>query len=177
MKIRWILNLYWMVVLFISLTQAEEIKKNSQKKETGQKNALLLNEKRVFSPFIPQTKYNEPWDLIELIPVVRDINRMIPRRFSLVHHEFQLAPNQLVIQNSLFEPKIKSRPKNSIIALHYSGGFSSGFGTQLEVPLFYSSVIGVSEWSRYPVGSYKMIIQQSDFSISETLFIRAQTKF
>lgn len=177
MEIKRVLNFCFALFFFISLLQAEEVKEKTLRKQNNQKNVFLLNENQIFSPLIPQTKYNEPWDLVELIPIVRDINRLIPRHFSLANQQFQLAANQVVIQNRLFESRIKSKPKNSIIALQYSGGSTSGFGTQLELPLFYSSVIGISEWSRYPVGSYKMIIRQSDFSISESLFIRAQTKF
>src|SRR5260370_41102583 len=41
----------------------------------------------------------EPLDLLNLIPVVRDINRMIPRQFSLAEHDVRLSPDKVIIEH------------------------------------------------------------------------------
>ncbi|MBI2916103.1 MAG: hypothetical protein HYY07_04515 [Elusimicrobia bacterium] len=122
-------------------------------------------------------KYNEPGDLIELIPFVRDINDLIPRRFSLVEHQFLLNSNEVVIQHLFHDSRSRTAPKNSIIALEYMGELGPSFDTRVEVPLFYSSLLGFSDWYRYPMGNYTMRITESNFSIREGLYIKARTRF
>lgn len=123
------------------------------------------------------TKYNEPMDLIELIPVVRDINRLIPRRFSLVNHQFTLSPDQMVIQHQFNDIRSKTAVKNSIVSLSYYGDFGRSLSTRLDVPLFYSSIFGFSDWSRYPLGNYTMTINRTDFINNGAVYIKAQTRF
>lgn len=121
-------------------------------------------------------RFNEPGDLIELIPIVRDINRMIPRRFSLANHQFVLSSNQMVINHQFFDARARASSKTSVISFSYSGGVGHELTTQLDVPLFYSSLSNFAEMSAYPFGNYTMTINR-DYRIGNSLYIRAQTRF
>lgn len=131
---------------------------------------LLRPQKEVY-------KYNEPADLINLVPILRDINEMIPRQFSLADHDVRLDPSRIVIQHEWMDSRIRNAEKNSVITLSY---FSTGgyFGSRLDVPLFYSSQLGFSDWSRYPLGNYTMTFDRnSPFSPERAVYIRALTRF
>ena len=137
--------------------------------------------KLVISPYFlkPQplrTRINEPADLLDLIPVVKEINQMIPRQFSLVNHEFSLATNQVVIQHHFYTERTKKSAKNSIISLSYYGDLGRQFETRVDVPLFYSPMVGVEDWNRYPMGNYTMTITQNRF-LDERFYIKAQARF
>jgi hypothetical protein len=141
------------------------------------RSSLLLLNKGLLRPRNEVIKYNEPMDLIELIPVIRDINRMIPRQFSLADHEFRLDPQKMVIQHEFLDLKARSSAKNSIISLTYTG-VAGQLGTRLDIPLFYSSVLGFSNWSRYPMGNYTMTINRDNpFSDEKLFYIKALTRF
>ena len=161
----------------------------SPKKPVG-KNAFKTVQESTssaLSPFLvdkgllrPQTiryKYNEPIDLIELIPVIRDINRIIPRQFSLAEHDFRLDPQKVVIQHEFLDAKARASKKDSIISLSYTGA-TGQLGTRFDVPLFYSSVFGFSDWTRYPLGNYTMTINRDNpFSNERMVYIKALTRF
>lgn len=127
-----------------------------------------------------KNKINEPSDLANLIPIIRDINRLIPRRFSLADHQVTLNAHEMVIKHQFMDSKKKDAIKNSVITLGYDDVGGRNVDTYLEVPLFYSSASGpsLSDWYRYPLGNYTMrITRSSTFSPEERLYIRAITRF
>ena len=130
----------------------------------------------VFRRQEPQYKYNEPADLIELIPIVRDLNRLIPKRFSIVNHQITLNSNEMVIKHHYLDVRAKRTRRNSIITVTYDdeGGL---YNTYLEVPLLYSPLFGFSDWSMYPVGNYTMRITRGGLFSEEKFYIRALTRF
>jgi len=122
-------------------------------------------------------KYNTPEDLLNLIPGVREINRLIPRQFSLADHRIDLDPRSMVISHEFLDSKTRASPKNSIISMTYSS-LGRQFGTHLDVPLFYSSIHGFSNWSAYPLGNYTMTINKHNKIRDEILlYIKARTRF
>ena len=139
--------------------------------------------RRTVSPALlrPQAviyKYREPMDLIELVPVLRDINRLIPRQFSLADHQLLLDPDHVTIRHEFLDAETRRRPKSSIISFSYTGGMGQRLGTKLDVPLFYSSIFGFSNWSSYPLGNYTMTIDRAaPFQNENVLYIRALTRF
>ncbi len=143
--------------------------KAAPKKRTINTSALLMP---------PVTyKYNEPGDLINLFPLLKQINEMIPRQFSLADHEFVLDTNRVVIRHSFYDtPRAKISSKLSVVSFTYSGNVGRAFATNLDVPLFYSSVFGFSDWSRYPLGNYTMTLSRDSF-LADTYYIRAITRF
>lgn len=134
--------------------------------------ALLRPQKEVY-------KYNEPADLINLVPVLREINEMLPRQFSLAEHEFVLDPQRITIRHEWMDVRSRRAEKTSIISLSYSGP-SPGpyYGSRLDMPLFYSSRMGFSDWSRYPMGNYTFTFDRNNpFNSERAVYIRALTRF
>ena len=137
---------------------------------------ILLN-KEILRPQKEIYKYNEPMDLIELVPILRDINRLIPRQFSLARHEFLLDPRHITIRHEWLDLRTRAAAKNSIISLSYSSPMGY-FGSRLDVPLFYSSAQGFSDWSRYPLGNYTMTLNRDGpFGDETSFYIKALTRF
>lgn len=123
-------------------------------------------------------KYNEPGDLINLVPFLKEINEMIPRQFSLADHQFVLDTNRVVIRHSFYHsPHARNVNKSSVVSFTYSGNIGQQFSTNLDVPLFYSSILGLSDWSRYPLGNYTMTFTRDNYFANETYYIRAITRF
>ncbi len=142
------------------------------------RSSRVLPNPSVLRPQHETNRFNEPFDLVELIPIVRDINRMIPRSFSLADHEIQLDPRYMVIQHHFLDIQARSTAKTSVITFTYFGAMGSRLSTRLDVPLFYSSVMGFSNWSRYPMGNYTMRINRDNpFSEEGSVYIRALTRF
>ncbi len=125
----------------------------------------------------PPLKYNEPADLIDLIPIIRDINALIPRSFSLAHHYFEVTGQRMVIQHHNLDLRTRTATKKAIIALYYTGDIGTTMGTEVEMPLFYSSILGLSSWYRYPMGNYRMTLDQTQTNRRDIFYIKAQTKF
>ena len=137
----------------------------------------ILFNKDILRPQKEVYKYNEPADLIELIPVIRDLNRMIPRQFSLANHEVRLDPHFIRIQHEWLDVRTRTASKNSIISMTYSSPMGT-FGSRLDVPLFYSGALGFSDWSRYPLGNYTMTLDRDNpGGIDRSFYIKAMTRF
>lgn len=150
---------------------------NPSSHERARQYQMILLNKNILRPQKEVYKYNEPADLIELVPVLRDINRMIPRQFSLAEHEFLLNPSNITIRHELMDVRKRAAQKTSIISLTYSSPMGY-FGSRLDVPLFYSSKFGFSDWSRYPLGNYTMTLNRDNpFGGERTFYIKAQTRF
>ena len=49
--------------------------------------------------------------------------------------------------------------------------------TKFDMPLFYSSYLGITRWERYPMGNYTMTLIRDRPGTYRELFIRAQAKF
>lgn len=138
---------------------------------------LSLNKTLLLPPPVTY-KYNEPADLVNLVPILREINEMIPRQFALAEHQFILDPNRLVIEHTFYDSSYsRMTRKTSIISFSYAGNLGRQFSTHLDVPLFYSSIFGFSDWSRYPLGNYTMTFSRDSFLPNETYYIRAITRF
>lgn len=189
------LILYPLLFLFLIVLVSGEDGKKADKTIPLKKE---LTEKSAASPVIPKIKprlntsfwkqpavvykYNEPADLIELVPILRDINQFIPRNFSLAEHQFILSPNQMTVQHQFLDERTKRTPKNSFISFTYDEAFGN-YNTNVEVPLFYSPIVGLSgmrlsDWSRYPLGNYTMKIWRNEmYNNDNRLYIKAQTKF
>lgn len=151
--------------------------KNKKRVPINPKQRLSLN-KTLLLPPPPTNKYNEPADLINLVPILREINEMIPRQFALAEHQFTLDPNRLVVEHSFYDSSYsRMTQKTSIISFSYAGNLGRQFSTHLDVPLFYSSIFGFSDWSRYPLGNYTMTFSRDSFLPNETYYIRAITRF
>ncbi len=148
---------------------------HSQPKQVRNKSALKVRP-LLLNPSPVTYRFNEPGDLIELIPIVRDINRMIPRRFSLANHQIVLSSNRMVINHQFFDARAKASSKISTISFSYSGSVGRELSTRLEVPLFYSSLSNFGRMSAYPMGNYTMTINR-DYDPVDALYIRAQTRF
>lgn len=160
-----------------NLKAVANLTKGSQKLSRSPQPEILLN-KSFLKPAPVVTKYNEPWDLVELVPIVRDINRMIPRKFSLVNNDVRLDSNQMVIVHQFLDARARSAAKQSVITFSYSGPLGSRMGTRLDVPLFYSpDFLSLFNWQSYPMGNYTMTISRNNPSGEDTLFIKAQTRF
>ena len=154
---------------------AEETSHLSREREL-QYRVILLN-KNILRPQKEIYKYNEPYDLIELVPILRDINRMIPRQFALAEHEIRLDARYITIQHEFLDVRTRRANKNSIISLSYSTPMGY-FGSKLDVPLFYSSQLGFSDWSRYPMGNYTMTLNRDNpFGDERAVYIKALTRF
>ncbi len=172
---KWILVLSFSMVLVSIPYGLEAGDKGKTKSSSSSKRKINPS---FLKPEPVKTKINEPSDLLNLVPFIKEINQIIPRQFSLVNHEFRLDPNQVVIKHQFLDERVRSVPKNSIISLSYYGDLGRQLETQLDVPLFYSSFYGygISDWNRYPVGNYTMTITQNRY-LENRLFIRAQTRF
>ena len=66
-------------------TSVQKPQKTAVKNAPQRKDILKGNQAIIEQP-PGATKFNEPRDLLELVPFVRDINRLIPKRFSLINH-------------------------------------------------------------------------------------------
>lgn len=131
--------------------------------------------KNLLLPKPAESRFNSPSDLIELIPIVRDINRMIPRNFSLASHHFELKSlNCLVIEKKLESIRRRRTRKNSVIAFTYAGP-SRLCNVDLNVPLLYSE--GFFGWESYPLGNYRLTLDRGGALEGETFRLTAQTRF
>src|SRR2546427_10863465 len=114
--------------------------------------------------------------LTELSPVVGNITRLIPGRFPLADHQFALAPRRISIRHEIMNDQVPPTPEISTINLSYS---SSGalWRTDVDVPLFYSDVFGLSDWAAYPFGNYTMSFDRDVFGNERIIYIQARTRF
>src|SRR3989344_5321145 len=147
----WVATALAALFMFHSILSAEDTER-----VRAIRNKILFN-KDLLRPQKEVYKYNEPFDLINLVPILRDINELIPRRFSLAEHDFVLAPQNITIRHEWMDVRSRRAEKTSIITLSYSGPSPSPgpyAGSRLDVPLFYSSRLGFSDWTRYPMGNY-----------------------
>jgi len=121
---------------------------------------------------------NEPSDLIDLVPVLKDIKRMIPKQFTLANHTCTVSQNQLIIEHHYDNIISKALPKNAIISLSYSGSMGDEFSTHLELPLAYKPTEGIrGDWIRYPVGNYTVTVNRGLALANQSIFLKAQTHF
>jgi len=67
-------------------TAAKETSVQKPQKNAPQRKDILKGNQAIIEQPPGATKFNEPRDLLELVPFVRDINRLIPKRFSLINH-------------------------------------------------------------------------------------------
>ena len=126
----------------------------------------------------PQNRIQRPFDLIELIPVLRDINRMIPRNFSLARHKFRVInANRIIIEKKFEDLRCRLRRKNSIVTFSYNGGAGSAGSLMVDVPLFYAESFRPSGWGRYPVGNYTVTLDRSGGSPEDKISMCVQTRF
>lgn len=125
----------------------------------------------------PPTQYNEPADLVDLIPIVRDIKALIPHRFFLAYHNFEVKGHTMVIHHRNLDRRTQLSPKRATIALEYTGDIGTSFGTEVEMDLFYTPALGLTNWSRYPLGNYRMTLDQTQIYRRDALYLKAQTKF
>ena len=103
---------------------------------------------------------------------------MTRRQFALAEHKFLLDPSHITIRHEWMDSRIRKAPKSSIISLSYSSPGTNYFGSRLDVPLFYSSRFGLSEWSRYPLGNYTWTLDRTNsFSQERIVYIRALARF
>ncbi len=138
----------------------------------------ILFNKAILRPQKEVYKYNEPADLIELVPILRDINRMIPRQFSFADQEVRLDPRRITIQHQWLDARARKTPKTSIISMSWSSSSGGLFSSKLDVPLFYSGTLGFSDWSMYPLGNYTMTLNRNEFlEVEKSFYIRALTRF
>ncbi len=123
-------------------------------------------------------KVNEPSDLLDLVPVVRDIKKMIPKNFSLADHKCTLSSlNQLKIEHSYEEQDIvKTAAKNSIISISYSGPVATDISTQLYVPIAYKTDRAKRKWARYPMGNYTITVNRG-VPAPQAILVKAETRF
>lgn len=145
----------------------QNIKKPSEK---------IVLDRNFLKPVPEATRAGDPMVLLELFPWVREINRLIPRRFSLAEHDVILDPNQIVIRHQFLNTRVRQRAKNSLLTLSYSGALGREINTRMELPLFYSPALGLSGWERYPFGNYTMTILRGSAG-SEEIYLRALTRF
>ena len=126
---------------------------------------------------IPPDKYQEPSDLIDLVPVLRDINAMIPRRFSLFNHQVTLNSNEMVVKNYFLSEEQKRVPKNSVIFLGYDD-LGERMDTYFEMPLFYSSETTLAGWTHYPLGNYSVrMMRAQEEAREDRLYLKARVRF
>ena len=171
----WIATVLAVMGLIYSTLSAEDTERiRSLRHQILFNKALLRPQKEVY-------KYNEPADLIDLVPGLRELKAMIPRQFSLAEHEFVLDPQRITIRHEWMDVHSRRTEKNSIISLSYWGpGPSPGIyaGSRLDVPLFYSSRFGFSDWSHYPMGNYTFTFDRnSPFNNERAIYLRALTRF
>ena len=172
----WVVTIWTVLNRFHSILSAGEIQ-SKKSENVSIDRARALRHQILFRK--PIYKYNEPADLIDLVPGLREIKAMIPRQFSLADHEFVLDPQRITIHHEWMDVRSRRTEKTSIISLSYSGS-SPGFyaGSRLDVPLFYSSHFGFSDWSRYPLGNYTFTFDRdSPFNREQKVYIRALTRF
>ncbi|OGR85003.1 MAG: hypothetical protein A2901_06045 [Elusimicrobia bacterium RIFCSPLOWO2_01_FULL_54_10] len=125
-----------------------------------------------------QHAIQKPMDLLDRIPIVRDINRMIPRKFSLARHKFRFINlNRIIIEKSYESLHSRQALKNSIISMTYAGAAGGAAYINLEVPLFYSESLGGSKWSAYPAGNYTVDVDRGSGSAEERFFLTARARF
>ncbi len=167
------LSLILILATMVSFCWAKPVKKLPLK---VRERRVAIAEKMILKKE-PPPKYNEPADLIDLIPVIRDINALIPRSFSLAHHYFEVTGQKMVIQHNNLDFKTRVAPKKAIIALYYTGDIGTSLGAEVEMPIFYNSEIGLANWSRYPMGNYRMTVDQTHLNQRDIFYIKAQTKF
>lgn len=150
-----------------STASVQNIKKQSRK---------LVLDKNLLKPVPEDPRASDPMVLLELFPWVREINRWIPRRFSLAEHDVILDPNQIVIRHQFLNARARRTGKNSVLTLSYAGALGGEMNTRLELPLFYSPALGLFGWERYPFGNYTMTILRGGSS-SKEIYLRALTRF
>jgi hypothetical protein len=127
----------------------------------------------------PADRIQKPEDLIDLIPFVRDLNRLIPRNFSLARHNFQIINDKIIINHEFLDVPTRNAVKTSLISLSYFGGWGPSVNAEVNVPLFYSQhpLTSASGWARYPMGNYTMTLNRGNLFNDERVYLRAVTKF
>ncbi len=146
--------------------------------QNQQERKAMIEQNTVEAKPVPN-KVNEPADLIDLVPVLRDIKRMIPKQFSIADHTCRVSANQVVIEHRYEDKKISMvGTKNSIVSLSYSGALASDLSTLVHVPLAYKSGDGIimDGWARYPAGNYTITINRS-VALMNQIFLKAETRF
>ena len=129
-------------------------------------------------PKAQQCSINQPSDLIDRIPILRDFNRMVPRKFSLARHKIRfINASSVVIEKEFLDARDRSIPRNSIISFTYSGALGSSVSTFIEVPLFYSSFLGFTNWNPYSMGNYTITVNREISAPAERYNIVARARF
>jgi hypothetical protein len=146
-------------------------------KSTAAATPKLFNA-RYITQMPPPPKYQRPEDLIELVPVLRDLNRLLPRHFSLADHNVVLSPDAMEVSHSYHPPGMSRLPKNSMVIFGYED-FSPRWNQTFEMPLFFSPQSNFGDLAPYPFGSnYTWRVTRGDSGRTEFYYyLRARTRF
>ncbi len=97
-----------------------------------------------------ETKYKTPEDLIDKIPFLGEI----PRTFLVGDgYTMKLSGMQLRIDHMARNSHSKGEKRTCMVGLSYTSPVAF-FTTRIDVPIFHSPTLALSDWSRSSLGDY-----------------------
>ena len=120
---------------------------------------------------LQQTRYQTPTDMIDMIPFLGEI----PRAFLFGDgYTMKLSGDQLRVDHMGMGSQSKGVQRTCMIGLSYTTPVAF-FTTRVDLPIFHSPTLALSDWSRDSLGDYVLYLSRlpADHS-SLTLSITAR---
>ncbi len=103
-----------------------------------------------------ETKYKTPEDMLSKIPFLGDI----PRSFLMGDgYTMKLSGTQLRIDHMGRASKSKGEKRTCMVGLSYTTPVAF-FTSRVDVPLFHSPTLALSDWSRSSMGDYVLYLSR-----------------
>jgi hypothetical protein len=119
------------------------------------------------------SKYKSPEDMIEMVPLLQDI----PRAFQLWQGTtMKLSSSQLRIDHLGSGRDMTKAPRNCTIGLSYAAPLAGSLSSRLDLPLFQSPSLALSDWSRSSFGDYAVLMSHAP-SDHSTIKIALNARF
>ena len=103
-----------------------------------------------------ETKYHTPEDIIAIVPVLNKVSKT----FQFSDYTMKLAKDHLQIDHHSHQSHEKGAPITCTLGLSYTATVSNVFSSQINVPLFDSPSLALSDWSRSPLTNYNVLMSR-----------------
>jgi len=105
---------------------------------------------------LQQTKYQSPNDMIDMIPFLGEI----PRAFLFGDgYTMKLSGDELRIDHMGLQSHSRGTQRNCMIGLSYTTPVAF-FTTRIDLPIFHSPTMTLSDWSRDSLGDYVVYLSR-----------------
>ncbi len=114
-----------------------------------------------------ETKYRSPEDLIDRVPFLAEI----PRSFIVGDgFKMKISGRELRIDHMAYRSHAPISHRECLIGLSYTTPVAF-FTSRIDVPLFSSKTLALSDWSRSSLGDYVVYLSQKPIEAASIKFI------